>query len=84
MASGAQVSQKQSEVAALAMICVARFVDLYVFNTTAYQGVDVDVTLTDAPTFTPFWDEQNMATGVTVAFTIQDNLNDPCFTAYFA
>ena len=79
-----EVVAKHSEMAALASMFIARFADLYIFDTTSYQGVEIDVTMTGAPTLQPVWDAENMATGVIVTFTLSDNRNTPCFDDYFA
>lgn len=69
---------------AIAKQCFIRFSDLYIHETTAFEGVDVDLKLTGNPVFTPMWDDgETMLTGVMLAFTVEANEVE-CVDAYFA
>ena len=82
--SGNEVSQMHGQMSSLASLVLGRFCELYVFDTTDFQGQALDLSFTGAPSFEPVWDAENMATGVRVTFTVQDNRNIGCTTAYFA
>lgn len=68
---------------AIAKATVIKFCDRYVFDTTEFQGVDLDLELIGPVTFPPFWDEGTTnLTGVTAEFTLKTTQPE-CVDQYF-
>lgn len=63
---------------------VRKFCGLYVFNTTEFEGVEVDLELVGSPTISPIWDDgDSMLTGVELRITLKDVGPAECEDIYF-
>lgn len=64
--------------------CWTRFHDLYLVNNGTWQGVNVDLEVIGAPTFSPVYDEgTQMRTGVRMTANVRDIAAPDCVDPYF-
>lgn len=73
-----------SRMELIAKQCFVRFHDLYLSDTTTFEGQAVDCELVGNPSFTPIYDEGTaMLTGVDLSFTVR-SMQPVCVDSYFA
>lgn len=81
--SAEDMLQAHARMEVIAKQCVVRFSDLYITNTTAFQGVDIDLELLSDPVFTPVYDDdETMLTGVVLSMTVKAEAVE-CIDTYF-
>ena len=69
---------------AVARQCWRRYAELYVVDTSAFDGVDLDFALDAAAVFQPVYDDgTKMMTGVRLTVTLVATSNDTCMDDYF-
>jgi hypothetical protein len=69
----------------IARQCFYRFRQLYILDSSSYQGVDIDLGVETSPILTAIWDEVGtMTTGCRMVFTIKNNIPTPCGDEYFS
>jgi hypothetical protein len=70
---------------ALARQCFYRFRQLYILDSTTYQGVEIDLGIETSPVLTAIWDEAGrQTTGVRLTLTVKNNIPTPCFDGFFS
>ena len=77
--------QAYERMEVIAKQCFYRFRELYVLDSSTYQGITIDLGVETAPVLTAVWDNAGtMTTGVRMTVTIKNNINTPCVDGYFS
>jgi len=81
--SSLEMLAAHAKMEAIAKQCFLRFANLYIHDTTAFEGVDIDLELIRDVLMTPVWDDgETMLTGVVLSFTVKAEKVE-CIDAYF-
>ena len=81
--SPTEMMATHARMEAIAKHCFIRFSDLYINDSTEFQGVLIDLELVGTPTFTPEWDQSGtMYTGVAMSCQVKATQVE-CVDAYF-
>jgi hypothetical protein len=77
--------QAHHRMEVIARQCFYRFRELYVLDSSTYQGETIDLKIETAPVFEALWDQAGtMTTGTTMSFVVRNNIPTPCVDGYFS